>query len=191
MGNAASIRELFNSYSIININVNDDGLNYLNIIVDNILKTKNKKLLNVNYWNLIALCGRINLTQDVVDKILESMIHDINYDNFSQNQNIIIDFVNNARHQNLLIGRITYLKKILDEALREMISRERTDYEHLVKVLGFSIKELGKLYTNNLKIKKMMNMQFDIVLIDLYPVCSNDIKDQIKKFVNCNNKLNI
>lgn len=182
LGNAASIRELFNSYSIININVNDDGLNYLNIIVDNILKTKNKKLLNVNYWNLIALCGRINLTQDVVDKILESMIHDINYDNFSQNQNIIIDFVNNARHQNLLIGRITYLKKILDEALREMISRERTDYEHLVKVLGFSIKELGKLYTNNLKIKKMMNMQFDIVLIDLYPVCSNDIKDQIKKF---------
>ena len=182
MGNAASIRELFNSYSIININVNDDGLNYLNIIVDNILKTKNKKLLNINYWNLIALCGRINLTQDVVDKILESMIHDINYDNFSQNQNIIIDFVNNARHQKLLIGRITYLKKILDEALREMISRERTDYEHLVKVLGFSIKELGKLYTNNLNIKKMMNMQFDIVLIDLYPVCSKDIKDQIQKF---------
>ena len=154
----------------------------LQFTVDNILKTKNKKLLNINYWNLIALCGRINLTQDVVDKILESMIHDINYDNFSQNQNIIIDFVNNARHQKLLIGRITYLKKILDEALREMISRERTDYEHLVKVLGFSIKELGKLYTNNLNIKKMMNMQFDIVLIDLYPVCSKDIKDQIQKF---------
>lgn len=197
VGNALSIRELFNNYSIINIKVDKNGLNYLNVIADNILKTENKNSKNIIYWNLIALCGRINLTQDVVDKILESMSGGIQYKDFLSKQDVIIDFINNARHQKLLNRRITNLKRILNESLQKMVSKKREDYWHLVHVLGFSIKELGKCYSNESVIKKVIDAQLDTILTDLYSVCSNNIKTQIrnsyrsKKFDPIDKNLNI
>lgn len=182
VGDSEDIRKLFDDYSIVNIRVDDDGLNYLNIIADNIMKTENKTLSNITYWNLITLCGYINLTQSAVDEILGSMVNGIRYNDFYLNRNVIINFINNARHQNLLTRRITFLKKILDEILNKAITRGYVDYEHLVRVLGFSIKELGNCYSNDSMIKKMMNVQLNKGLINIYPVCSNNIKSRIKKF---------
>ena len=143
VGGSEGIQKLFSDYSIGNIEVNDDGLSYLNVIADNIMKTKSKTSSNITYWNLITLCGYIKLTQHAVDEILESMASGIKYNDFYLNRNIIINFINNARHQNLLTRRITYLKKILDEVLNKAVTRGYVDYEHLIRVLGFSIKELG------------------------------------------------
>lgn len=180
-----SVRTLFNDYSVKRFEVDKEGLAYLETISDNILKTrKHKNLISLirNYWNFIALCGHIQLTQSLVDKVLKSLDDGINYQDFMRYQHIIADFINNARQQNLLDQRITYLKGILDRALRSMISRGYEDYERLIKVLGGSIKELGKEYSNTTTIKGLMNKQLNTTLIDLYSVSSSNIKNRIKTF---------
>src|SRR5699024_2498901 len=146
------------------IEVDKEGLADLETISDNILKTrKQKNLISLirNYWNVIALYGHIQLNQSLVDKVLKRLDDGVNYQDIMRYQHIIANFINNARQQNLLEKRITYLKSILDRALRSMISRGHEDYERIIKVLGGSIKELGKEYSNTTTIKGLMNKQLD------------------------------
>lgn len=181
----ASVQDLFKDYSVTRFEVDEEGLAYLETIANNILQTRKHGVsisLVRNYWNFIALCGHIRLTQSIVDKVLRSLDGKINYQDFKIYQNEIVNFINNARQQKLLDRRITYLKGILDRALKKMISRGHADYERLIKVLGGTIKELGKVYSNITAIKGLMDKKLNDPLIILYSMSSSNIKNKIRTF---------
>ncbi|QNQ82757.1 SIR2 family protein [Lactobacillus sp. PV012] len=171
------------------VKISDSGLEYLKTIIKNFSKSDaidNNTYIENIYWKLIALCGHIQLNTDVVMELLKSFASKISSYNMAFYLDYMINVINNALRQNLIVDeQREALDNLLETVLKKVLSQNSDEsyiYIRLVNVITVCLKKLKFTFGNVEKINQFKKKDYYLILTIIYPLCKNLTKAGLKNY---------
>lgn len=166
------------------IDINSEGLEYLETIVPNIIKSKFKIYQKDDlYWRLIALGGYIKLNRKIVKTLLAIMPEKITEHAIATKNRILQNFLVNIKNQELISQQETVqLNKISQNILEFKNKFVIENNDALIFYINRIILDVDKSYDNKDIINKCLSRNLDSILMNLFGLSSKNSKNKIKNY---------
>ena len=134
---SSDVYKLFKRYQSLSfIDLNNEGIEYLEKIIPNILSSHYKdELRNDIYWRVLCVCSFVKLNKNIVNLIIENFTDYLVDLDTIEHRDIIRQFFINIKNQNLVNNQnISQIQKIATQVMMIVI---RSKAENISSIIYF------------------------------------------------------
>ncbi|OYS17301.1 hypothetical protein CBF56_07345 [Lactobacillus taiwanensis] len=179
------VYKLFERYQSLSfIDLNNEGIEYLEKIVPNILSSHYKdELRNDIYWRLLCICGFVKLNKNIVNLIIENFTNYLSDVDTIEHRDIIRQFFINIKNQNLVNNQnISQIQKIATQVIMIIIRSNAENISSIIYFFNHYLNEEDTEYDYNKIVDEAIKNNYDIALIYTYEFSNKETQDRITTY---------
>lgn len=179
---SSDVYKLFERYQSLSfIDLNDEGIEYLEKIIPNILNSHYKdELRNDIYWRLLCICGFVKLNKNIVNIIIENFTKYLTDRDVIEHRDIIRQFFINIKNQNLVNNEnIRQIQKIATQVMVIIIKNKVENVSSLIDFFCHYLDKEDAAYDYNKIVDEAIQNNYDIALIYTNEFANEDIQNKI------------
>ncbi|WP_379920200.1 SIR2 family protein [Lactobacillus johnsonii] len=179
------VYKLFERYQSLSfIDLNNEGIEYLEKIVPSILSSHYKdELRNDIYWRLLCICGFVKLNKNIVNLIIENFTNYLSDVDTIEHRDIIRQFFINIKNQNLVNNKnISQIQKIATQVIMIIIRSKAENISSIIYFFNHYLNEEDTEYDYNKIIDEAIKNNYDIALIYTYRFSTKEAQNRIATY---------
>lgn len=166
------------------IDLNNEGIEYLEKIIPNILSSHYKdELRNDIYWRLLCICGFVKLNKNIVNLIIENFTDYLSDIDTIEHTDIIRQFFINIKNQNLVNNQnISQIQKIVTQVMMIIIRSKAENISSIIYFFNDYLNEEDTEYDYNKIVDEAIKNNYDIALIYTYEFSNKGTQNRITTY---------
>lgn len=179
------VYKLFERYQSLSfIDLNNEGIEYLEKIVPNILSSHYRdELRNDIYWRVLCICSFVKLNKNIVNLIIENFTDYLVDVDTIEHRDIIRQFFINIKNQNLVNNQnISQIQKIATQVMMIVIRSKAENISSIIYFFNHYLNEEDTEYDYNKIVDEAIKNNYDIALIYTYEFSNKGTQDRITTY---------